>query len=270
MINKELKEILLKSLRKSSVIAKILLILKNSYITFKIIKKINLKYSIILIPKIISGNFFLIKNQEKINNTIYDEKIFYNKKYKFNYDDWFSKNIPVWQTIVKKIDKIKYLEIGSFEGRSTVFIAEQNNLYSITAVDPWEQGNTNDEISLLVKSNYSAEKIFENFKHNIKLIKKPNINYIKNTSDKFFINNENNYNLIYIDGSHEASQVKKDFVNAFNCLEKSGILICDDFIWFLYNDITKNPMKAILECYDKYKKNLRILFLGHQIIFQKM
>ena len=78
------------------------------------------------------------------------------------------------------------------------------------------------------------------------------------------------YNLIYIDGSHEYSQVKKDFVNSFNFLEKKGYIICDDFNWFFYEDINKNPMKAILECYDKYKKNLNIEFVNHQIIFKKI
>lgn len=83
------------------------------------------------------------------------------------------------------------------------------------------------------------------------------------------MNNKNFFNLIYIDGYHEYDQVKKDFVNSFKCLDKNGYLICDDFDWFFYNDINKNPMKAILECYIKYEKNLEIKFLDHQIIFKK-
>ena len=55
-----------------------------------------------------------------------------------------------------------------------------------------------------------------------------------------------------------------------NCLEKNGILICDDFLWFYYKKIEHNPIRAILECYYKYKKDLKILFIGHQIIFKKI
>ena len=76
--------------------------------------------------------------------------------------------------------------------------------------------------------------------------------------------------MIYIDGSHEYSQVKKDFKNSFNCLERNGYIICDDFMWFFYKDLNQNPMKAILECYDKYKKKLNVEFVNHQIIFKKL
>lgn len=76
--------------------------------------------------------------------------------------------------------------------------------------------------------------------------------------------------MIYIDGSHEYFQVKKDFENSFNCLEKNGYIICDDFMWFFYKDLNQNPMKAILEYYDKYKKKLNLEFVNHQIIFKKL
>jgi hypothetical protein len=37
-----------------------------------------------------------------------------------------------------------------------------------------------------------------------------------------------------------------------------------------YKDLNQNPMKAILECYDKYKKKLNVEFVNHQIIFKKL
>lgn len=89
-------------------------------------------------------------------------------------------------------------------------------------------------------------------------------------SDYFFKKNKKTYNLIYIDGSHEYSQVKRDLINCFNLLENNGYIICDDFNWFFYEDVNKNPMKAILEFYDRYKKDLYIEFLNHQIIFRKI
>ena len=101
-------------------------------------------------------------------------------------------------------------------------------------------------------------------------MKKPNIKYFKTTSDIFFKKNKSTYNLIYIDGSHECSQVKRDFVNSFNCIEKNGYIVCDDFLWFFYQNVNKNPIKAILDCYSKYKKKLYIEFANHQIIFKKI
>ena len=53
-------------------------------------------------------------------------------------------------------------------------------------------------------------------------------------------------------------------------LEKNGILICDDFLWSYYKDPKDNPIKAIIECYEKYKDDLKIEFINYQIIFKKI
>jgi hypothetical protein len=256
------KLILLKFFKRNNIFIKSLVVIKNSYYTFKIISKFSLKNSITLIPKIIFSHFFIENNRAEIINN--KKKLYYEVKYKFSYDDWFSNNITIWEKLViNKIYRINYLEIGSFEGRSTVFIGELKNTNSITAVDTWEGSDEhNDDISFI--------KVFENFKKNINILDKLNLKFFKNTSDDFFKDNKNVYNLIYIDGNHEYTQVKKDFVNSLNCIEKNGYIICDDFLWFFFQDLNKNPIKAILECYNEYKKELSIEFINHQIIFKKI
>jgi hypothetical protein len=257
------KFILLKMFNKENIFIKLLSIIKNSIRSFKLIKKISLKYSIILIPNIIYGHYFINKNYK---NFIQNKKTYFEKKYKFSYDDWFSANIIVWENIVNKINEINYLEIGSFEGRSTVFIKELNNLKSLMAIDIWEGAD--------IYNNINFNKVYENFKNNINIRTNndntKNINFLKISSDDFFKNNKVYYNLIYIDGSHHYEQVKKDFINSFNFLENNGYIICDDFMWFYYSKIEDNPMKAILECYDLYKQSLKVVFLNHQIIFKKI
>ena len=256
-----LKLILLKFLKRNNIFIKSLVVIRNSYSMFKIIKTFSLKQSIILIPKIILSYFFYEKNRVEILNN--RKKFYFEKKYKFSYDDWFSNNYTIWENlVVNKISHINYLEIGSFEGRSTVFIGELKNTNSITAIDTWEGSDEHNTISFI--------KVFKNFKKNIKVLNISNINYFKTTSDNFFKNNKNVYNLIYIDGSHKYNQVKKDFVNSLNCIEKNGYIICDDFLWFFYQDVEKNPIKAILECYNEYKKELSVEFINHQIIFKKI
>ncbi len=120
MLVKIIKIIFLKIFRRENIVIKFLSILKGSCSSISSIKKISLKYSIILIPKIIYGHYFIKKNIEKILKN--KEKLYFENKYRFNYGDWFSGNIIVWKKIVNKISKIRYLEIGSFEGRSAVFI----------------------------------------------------------------------------------------------------------------------------------------------------
>ena len=84
-------------------------------------------------------------------------------------------------------------------------------------------------------------------KSNIKIliIIKKNINEFSNivetfkgTSDSFFLNHKEKYDVIYIDGSHEADQVYKDIKNSWKILNINGVLICDDYF---YGNIYKNP-----------------------------
>jgi hypothetical protein len=261
MFKKFILTILLKIFRRENIFLKFLSILQGSFLTVRSIKRISFKYSIILIPKIIYSHYFRNENLEKISKK--EKKLYFDNKYRFSHDDWFSANIVYWEQIVNKISKIKYLEIGSFEGRSTVFIKELSNLETLVAVDIWE----NYVGSKIINFN----SVYENFKYNLNLEGGgQNIKFFKTTSDNFFSNNKDYFNLIYIDGYHHYEQVKKDFINSFNFLDNGGYIICDDFMWFHYDPIELNPMKAILDCYELYKKELYIEFLYHQIIFKKI
>jgi hypothetical protein len=48
------------------------------------------------------------------------------------------------------------------------------------------------------------------------------------TSDDFFRDNEEVYDIIFIDGLHHAQQVEKDIVNALACLSPNGVIVCHD------------------------------------------
>ncbi len=159
MSKKFIKIILLKIFRRENIFIKYLSILKETFLYIRWIKKISFKYSIILIPKIIYGQYFRNENIEKISKN--EKKLYFENKYRFNCDDWFSGNIIFWEKIVNKISKIKYLEIGSFEGRSTVFIKELSNLETLVAVDIWENY---DELKTI-----NFNKVYENFKYNLNL-----------------------------------------------------------------------------------------------------
>ncbi len=250
-----MKKILISIFGHQSKIVKYHSILRNSKKKLKKILPLVKANKLKFISQIIKGHNYL-----EFQKNLDTEKEYFEKKYQFQYDDWFSHNINVWKSFLTKLKEIKYLEIGSFEGRSAVFVGELENVKEITCIDTFEGSEEIKDINF--------DLVYKNCSENLNKLKIPH-KLIKDTSHNFFKHNDNKYNVIYIDGSHFYDDVKKDFINSMNCLEEDGILICDDFYWFFYEKIEQNPIGAILECYTNYKNDLDILFINHQIIFKK-
>lgn len=99
--------------------------------------------------------------------------------------------------LIEKYSLINYLEIGVFHGENIRKI----NAPHKNGVDPGEEGVVAPEVDYPITS----DKFFELIKgHDIK------------------------YDIIFIDGLHEYSQVKKDIENAFNHLNSNGFVLMHD------------------------------------------
>ena len=158
----------------------------------------------------------------------------------------------------------KILEIGCFEGLSSIFFADNfiDNEYSnLTCVDPFLTIDNNDHI------NYLQNNQEMNFDFNMSICK--NIDKIKIhkiTSDIFFENNNNLYNFIYIDGCHEEDFIKRDMENSFKFLEKNGIMWMDDYMGGDGIKI-RNVIDTFLE---KYKDQYELIHKGYQLSIKKI
>jgi hypothetical protein len=77
------------------------------------------------------------------------------------------------------------------------------------------------------------------------------------TTDDYFLNNKDKFDLIYIDALHEKNQVYKDFKNSFNSLNDSGIIIFHDInpvsITQTYFDNSGDIFELWIEISKKYK-----------------
>ena len=51
---------------------------------------------------------------------------------------------------------------------------------------------------------------------------------LKMTSDEFFAQNKDKFDLIFIDGDHSAEQSSKDFYNAVEALNECGVILMHD------------------------------------------
>jgi predicted O-methyltransferase YrrM len=175
--------------------------------------------------------------------------------------DWFSSQSYFFKYFMMKLDKnFKYLEIGSFEGNSAIFVSSNFPASKITCVDPWVNYEENKHIDLP-----NIEKIFDKNTKNFRNIKK-----IKKTSENFYITNKEKYNFIYIDGYHKYEYVLKDCLSSWKILIPGGFLVCDDYIWEYYKkDVKLNPCFAINEFLQIINKEAKVLLVSNSQIFIK-
>ena len=204
---------------------------------------------------------------QKVKNILYKKNILFEKRknqrfiknYKITYD-WFSSNSFYFKNYLNNLPpKFNYLEIGSYEGNSAIFIATNYSNSSITCVDPWKPYEEKE------KENFNS--IESRFDLNTKDFN--NIKKYKKTSDSFFLSNKELFDFIYIDGFHKYDYVLRDCMNAWNSLKTGGILVCDDYIWQAWNDIKLNPGYAINEFMNNKKREISILTVTKSQIFLK-
>lgn len=141
-------------------------------------------------------------------------------KYKFT-NCWFdiNKNLFEQELLKFKDDPILVLEVGCYEGRSSVWLIDnilEHPSSQIDIIDPFLQEN--------------GEKIKETFQNNIKLSKYPNkVTFFHQVSEKIYPTIQYKYNIAFIDGSHYPWYILYDMIHVWDRLTIGGLMICDDY-----------------------------------------
>ncbi|HZV21796.1 MAG TPA: class I SAM-dependent methyltransferase [Hyphomicrobiales bacterium] len=191
----------------------------------------------------------------------------YKKQYIFT-KNWFTHKIAVWTEILKEFKgkpNITYLEIGTFEGRSALWVLENiltNPTAKITVIDAFEEGtlqrfrsniNLSGEASKFkILAGLSTEKIKE-----VPL---------------------NSIDFAYIDGSGKGIVMLSDLVNTWNVVKVGGVMICSRYA--LDAELRKalelqpndsGPYEAIDAFLKVYKSYIKLLvFEENQVIVRKI
>jgi predicted O-methyltransferase YrrM len=198
---------------------------------------------------------FILKS--KIKKFKREHKTYLLKKRISN--DYFSKNSYNFYKCLSNLkNDFKYLEVGSYEGNSAIFVAKYFTQSNIFCVDTWMGSDEH------LGQNF--REIERNFLYNINEFK--NIHQIKSSSNSFFFHNKEFYDCIYIDGDHNADQVFLDCQNAWSILTKGGYLICDDYTWKIYKEVNKNPCYGVNKFLNTIS-NFRYHLVSNSQIFIK-
>jgi len=202
---------------------------------------------------------FKHKNNKRIFQSYINKNLVLTK-------DWFTHNIPVWNSIFdkefKRDDNLKILEIGSFEGLSSFYFLDFFKVAKIHCVETFTGSDEHSE--------YDFNRIKKNFSSNMSKFE-TRYQLFDGSSDKFFTSNidNDNFDIVYIDGSHKYEDVLNDAKNSIKLLNKNGIIIFDDFLRQYYENISENPSKAIIEFLIDNEKIIKILNVDYQLIIQK-
>ena len=230
---------------------------------------------------------FLLKTNAPIGVYLSYLKTFFHKKFNplsqvemddfrasmLNYEfsnDWFTGNIPIWNLNIKRLVcnlgscRLNALEIGSWEGLSSMYILSHPIFTNLTCVDTWAGADEHKGSDAIFKIESKFDKNLN--PHNSRLTK------YKGTSYKFFYEcNENSkFDLIYVDGSHYSDDVMIDAIKSFQHLKVGGILVFDDYLWVHYSKIIDNPAAAINNFLRLKRGSYIILTVDYQLTIQKV
>jgi predicted O-methyltransferase YrrM len=136
-----------------------------------------------------------------------------------------------------------------------------NNQYStLTCVDSWD---LHDPITPL--SNQTEARFFANLP---KSAHPKKCTIYKTTSDDFFekIAPVARYNLIYVDGSHELPNIKRDIENSWKALAPGGIMWMDDYLGGADQITMKKCMDATLA---QFAGQFDVIHQGYQLAIRK-
>jgi predicted O-methyltransferase YrrM len=182
--------------------------------------------------------------------------------------DWFHWAPEVWEQLVPIMpERSSFLEIGSFEGRSAIWIAEHMAGYGaeIVCVDTWEGG---EEHKASGEDMVSAETLFDtNIRHCDAAV---TFTKIKSRSYEALASlTEKRFDFVYIDGSHVGKDVLTDACMAWPLLKAGGIMVFDDYLWGPPRDALHRPKLAIDAFINIFGEEIELRYSGYQLIVSK-
>jgi hypothetical protein len=133
------------------------------------------------------------------------------------------------------------VEVGCYQGESTLIWANSDKIIKIFAVDPWKDFYDPNDVASQRGNMKDVENIFdENIKDYSKIVK------IKSTSVDASKNFDNNsLDFVYLDGSHIYKDVVDDIKHWYPKIKKNGFIAGHDIGWSGVQSAIKDTLGKI-------------------------
>ena len=171
--------------------------------------------------------------------------------------DWFSRFASVWSQLLSRYPPSRLLEIGSWEGRAACFLIETcaaERPVELHCVDSWAGGVEHDDKAMpavegrfdrnIARACAAAAHPVDFHKH--KSFSAPAL--VKLLAE----GRGESFDLIYVDGSHQAPDVMTDAVLGFMLLKVGGLLIFDDYLWSMEAQGKQDPLNMPKPAIDAF------------------
>jgi len=187
--------------------------------------------------------------------------------------DWFNWAPEVWNQLTPMLSgeagKRHFLEIGSFEGRSSVWIAENmmQDGDHLRCIDTWEGGEEHGAENMgEVEERFRANLVVATKKFPERLIFQSKGTSVARLAQ---LQGKTMFDFIYIDGSHIAKDVLTDACMAWPLLKLEGLMVFDDYMWGNPRDALHRPKIAIDAFTNIFGETAEIVHVGYQLVVRK-
>ena len=170
--------------------------------------------------------------------------------WRFHTVNWRKHVLP---RIEKKHGSLRWLEIGSFEGWSGLWVFDHvlKPGDTLTCVDKWDHAH--------------EQQFDKKLLGRVEKRKMCSVDFLAEA-----IVAKRTYDVVYIDGDHEARAVLEDFAMTWHILPVGGIVIFDDYpITFPAPSTAMGPMPAIDAILHIYASRINVIFKEWQVIIEK-
>ena len=195
-------------------------------------------------------------------------------KYKFT-ADWFLNNINSWEYHLEEFKhkpNLNFLEIGVYEGRSTIWLLEiilTDPTSKITCIDLFngelEENNMTDSPELNLKYEEYFDYNTSTFINKVTKHKGWSSSILRTYPEKEI------FDFAYIDGDHTAYGTLMDAVLIHPLIKSGGMIIFDDYGWKDSSDLSpqNSPELAISAFCHVFEKQYDVINCGWQVIIKK-
>lgn len=174
--------------------------------------------------------------------------------------DWMSGQVKYWRQYLAKFagrPDIRMLEIGSFEGRSTIWFLENivtHPTSRLVCVDPFFDPLQEVRFDHNVSVSGAASRVDKRRGRSEEVV--PELE-------------RGSYDLIYVDGCHDAPNVMLDAMLGWELLKQRGIMIFDDYKWEAHLPAGHRPRLAIDLFLGSHSGRYDIVHQDYQVAISK-